>query len=783
MKRKSILILLLSMVMVLSPALSVFADSETADDNTGNGQQQEAVVDSAEDRETPAVVEEPANEDPVAEEPAPEEPVQEEVVNEEAAGSDAPEAEPEGMKAAPAKAACTHYRTSLEVVLGSNVSYSEITGDDEYHKVTGDAYWVETCVDCGAEVWSEKIETLPHNYNSNHVCVDCGHSNACEHTAGRGEETRYNGTLTYEQIEGNNEFHKAKGDIYKVEYCLSCGEALDSEYKGEFKDEHIYGEDHVCKLCSYKNTCGHPSTYTTYEYDDDDVTITDCGRNHSVMGKIYEITSCEICGEDFEVREVDAEDQPIYESHYYDDSGICMGCGHARNTNWSSDGNSYYENGKKVTGWKLIDEEWYYFNSSGVKKTGWLKSGDYWYYLDPEEGDAGAFSGAMVTEWQEIKNKWYYFNPVSGRMKTGWLYLTEIDEDDGTEYSDWYYFNSDGAQQFGWQKVKSIWYYFEEADYEGNMAYGLYYVAKSKRVYMFNEDGKWLENFTQWYSEEWVDDEGNNHIDWYYFNNGKAAKGWQKFNNYWYYFNDRSIMAANAWAKDNTGWCWLEADGRMATDKWLEYKGSWYFIKPDGHMAESCWLQDENGYRWVDASGKNPRNKWFLIDDEWYKADADGYRFANCWATDSTGKYWMDANGKITRTRWIFDPADGEWYYMNADGYITVSKWVRDSKEWYLLDENGHIVKNSWAQDSHGWLYLDGNGYILKNGWAKDSVGTCWAGSDGYLLKSQWIEYEGDMYYVNASGYRVEGKTVTISGKSYTFDSNGKCLNPPKPAG
>ena len=675
---------------------------------------------------------------------------------------------------------CSHHNSSLDVVLGTNVSYSEIPGNDESHKVTGDAFWVETCVDCGQELWRERITTMLHNYNSNHVCTDCGHVNACDHTAGTAEEIRYNGTLTYEPIQGNNTYHKAKGDIYEVEYCLNCCEALVTVYKGEFKDEHMYGDDHICTECGYKNTCEHPSTITEYEPEPDEVTIADCGKYHSITGKIYEITSCEICGEEFEVNVVPAADQPIYENHQYEDSGICNVCGHDRSTNWSSDGNYYYENSKPVKGWKKIDGDWYYFNTStGLKKTGWLKLGDYWYYLIPEEGEDGAYSGFMATEWEEVKGKWYYFNPVSGRMKTGWLKLEEVDEDDGKIYSNWYYFDSEGAQQFGWQKIKNIWYYFEEVDYEGNMAYGLYYVAKSKRAYMFNENGKWLEDFTQWYNNEWVDDEGNTHTDRYYFNNGKAVKGWQKFNNYWYYFNDKCIMAANAWAKDSTGWCWLEADGRMATDKWLEYNGNWYYIKPDGHMAESCWLQDENGYRWVDASGKNPRNKWFMIGDEWYKADENGYRLSNCWATDSHGKYWLDENGKITKTRWIYDAEEGEWYYMNAEGFITVNKWVKDSKEWYLLDENGHIVRNKWAKDSKGWLYLDENGHILKNGWAKDSVGTCWAGSDGYLLKSQWISYEGYMYYVNSSGYRVEGKTVTIDGKSYTFDSQGRCLNPP----
>ena len=31
------------------------------------------------------------------------------------------------------------------------------------------------------------------------------------------------------------------------------------------------------------------------------------------------------------------------------------------------------ENGVRTTGWKLIDGQWYYFNSSGVMQTDWTK--------------------------------------------------------------------------------------------------------------------------------------------------------------------------------------------------------------------------------------------------------------------------------------------------------------------------------------------------------------------------------------------------------------------------
>lgn len=41
----------------------------------------------------------------------------------------------------------------------------------------------------------------------------------------------------------------------------------------------------------------------------------------------------------------------------------------------------YNENGKPVTGWKLISGKWYYFHTDGAMRTGWKQIDDKWYYL------------------------------------------------------------------------------------------------------------------------------------------------------------------------------------------------------------------------------------------------------------------------------------------------------------------------------------------------------------------------------------------------------------------
>lgn len=73
----------------------------------------------------------------------------------------------------------------------------------------------------------------------------------------------------------------------------------------------------------------------------------------------------------------------------------------------SADGKySYYVNGKKTTGWKIINAKKYYFDEDGIRQTGWIQVDGYTYYLK---------SCVMQTGWKTIKGKTYYF-AMDGKM-------------------------------------------------------------------------------------------------------------------------------------------------------------------------------------------------------------------------------------------------------------------------------------------------------------------------------------------------------------------------------
>ena len=107
----------------------------------------------------------------------------------------------------------------------------------------------------------------------------------------------------------------------------------------------------------------------------------------------------------------------------------------------------YNENGKPVTGWKLIDGKWHYFESTGVMQTGWKLISGKWYYLHTD--------GAMRIDWKQIGGKWYYFH-------------------------------TDGAMRTGWKQIDDKWYYLYE---DGHMAKSEKIQGKDGKVYDIDENG------------------------------------------------------------------------------------------------------------------------------------------------------------------------------------------------------------------------------------------------------------------------------------------------------
>ena len=64
------------------------------------------------------------------------------------------------------------------------------------------------------------------------------------------------------------------------------------------------------------------------------------------------------------------------------------------------------DNEKDVNnGWRLLGNDWYYYDADGVMATGWKQIDGNWYYFRPSNPE----QGYMYTDWQKIDGKKYYF--------------------------------------------------------------------------------------------------------------------------------------------------------------------------------------------------------------------------------------------------------------------------------------------------------------------------------------------------------------------------------------
>ena len=100
-------------------------------------------------------------------------------------------------------------------------------------------------------------------------------------------------------------------------------------------------------------------------------------------------------------------------------------------------------------------------------------------------GKAGTNGGSgSKGEWIQDQKGWWYRNPDRSYPKSSWLSL----EYNGKK--DWYYFNSEGYMQTGWQLISGKWYYLYEKT-EGGRTKGSLAVSTVIGGYTVNSNGEW----------------------------------------------------------------------------------------------------------------------------------------------------------------------------------------------------------------------------------------------------------------------------------------------------
>lgn len=442
---------------------------------------------------------------------------------------------------------------------------------------------------------------------------------------------------------------------------------------------------------------------------------------------------------------------------------------------WVQDENGnwyWYENNSYVTGWKLIQSKYYYFDSNGVMQSNkWIGN----YYVGSDGAmvknqwidDRYVDSNGLYTPAKWIYNgKWWY------RHSDGSYTKNDFEDIDGQTY----YFDANGYMVTGWKKINNKDYFFNASGVMVKDAWqGAYYLGSDGAMLTntFTKDGYYVGANGAYYTNRWFKDQGK---DYYVNGSGKLVKNaWQGA----YYLGKDGVMLTNAFTPDGY---YVGSDGVYVRNQKITVDGTTYYLNADGKVAKNQW----SGDYYLDGNGNVVKNKW--IGNYW--CGEDGKYVKNAWVDNN--KSYVNENGIYVTNQWIGDyyvngsgvKVTNTWvgsYWCGEDGKYVRSAWVDNNKSY--VNENGVYLTNQWIGD----YYVNGSGVKVTNTW----VGSYWCGEDGKYVRSAWVD--NNRYYVNENGVYVSGAwekdskgwkyhagnvyakdiTLNINGTAYTFDSNG----------
>ena len=234
----------------------------------------------------------------------------------------------------------------------------------------------------------------------------------------------------------------------------------------------------------------------------------------------------------------------------------------------------FSQSGSMSTGWFVDDGTWYCANATGAIRAGWFYYGSNWYWLDPNN------NGAMLLGFQTVNGSIYYLDPDSGGALecNAWIFsqdgsayyacgigaivLTGVKDSVGaiklndaegkpmvgwywsSAAQTWFYTDSDGVLQHGWQLIGERWYHLD------------------------NESG--VMN-TGWFRDA-------DRLWYYLMSSGQMATGWNSIDNGEYFFN-----AAGAW---------VEPERSAHTSSQSQIVGRCYNVPSPGVGLCSEWVSE-----------------------------------------------------------------------------------------------------------------------------------------------------------------------------------------------
>ena len=309
---------------------------------------------------------------------------------------------------------------------------------------------------------------------------------------------------------------------------------------------------------------------------------------------------------------------------------------------------TYTKDGKpcKTYGWAHVNGSWYWFNNSTyASENCWRYVNGSWYHFDAAGVmQTGTYATSDGSLWHSNSsgtmnaNKWVVINAKTGKARyasaSGALTANAIIKNKSIVLT-----NEKGTPLSGWTKIDGRQFYATPDS--GKAATG--WLKIKDTWYYFNNQGAMQTG--------WVYTGGA----WYLLgNNGAMRTGWQKVSSTWYYLDKQSGAMHTGWLKDGGTWYYLYGSGAMATE-WVYVGGAYYYLNSSG-----AW--DSNAdpmYR--KAQGYSSNTNWLIL--------CDTTRNQVCIYWGSKGNWKLQKNWTCTTGAWDTPTALGQ-YTVGAKGYV-----------------------------------------------------------------------------------------------------------------
>ena len=415
----------------------------------------------------------------------------------------------------------------------------------------------------------------------------------------------------------------------------------------------------------------------------------------------------------------------------------------------------YVENrtGKPVTGWQIVEGRKCYFTREG--------------YLC--EGPT----------WVEADKAWYLFGNYQNRTQgilIGYQeYPQDASEGEAAVQGTFYYTNTNGVIQKGWQKINNIWHYFNPDEDLSRSVYGQELPSRQEGYWVIMEEGS-------------GDMEGRRY---YFRNNTTLLKNWQTIDKRRYFFTaegyaltgwypnaeDKNVYYLNELGQMETGYVVMETVNESGSEE-EDRAPEAYFFNTNG-LRQYGWqriLNEDGAYIWhyfnmdpastaysygQEIPSENTRSFWYVMEGDTYYF-TNNTRLATGWQTIEGKRYYFDSKGKMyTDTQKI---GSAFYHFRTEEGQRGVlgTGLFEDGKKTYYANSSG-VLQRGWQKIDGIWRFFnhetgaEEEGTIAVNYWAVVN------GEDGAITKIS--------YFIN--GTRIATGWQTIEGRRYYFDGNG----------